>query len=148
MQKLRGTYLLLDEASVTGTANIVMAAVMAEGTTTLYNAACEPYLQQLCRMLVSMGAKSKASARSLADRRRWKSAWDGAYAVARYDRDRQFYRPCGDDSVGDHDQNCQIDQLDDPDVFRRLGIRLEFRGDDIHIHPKTLRSRLSLTVRS
>jgi len=55
--KLSGEYMLLDEASVTGTANIVMAAVLAEGTTTIYNAACEPYLQQLCAMLVSMGAK-------------------------------------------------------------------------------------------
>ncbi|HYQ57971.1 MAG TPA: UDP-N-acetylglucosamine 1-carboxyvinyltransferase, partial [Draconibacterium sp.] len=56
-QKLIGAYMLLDEASVTGTANIVMAAVLARGTTTIYNAACEPYLQQLCKMLVSMGAK-------------------------------------------------------------------------------------------
>ena len=55
--KLKGKYMLLDEASVTGTANIVMAAVLAEGRTTIYNAACEPYLQQLCKMLVSMGAK-------------------------------------------------------------------------------------------
>ncbi len=55
--KLTGCYMLLDEASVTGTANIVMAAVLAEGTTTIYNAACEPYLQQLCKMLCSMGAK-------------------------------------------------------------------------------------------
>ncbi len=55
--KLKGKYMLLDEASVTGTANIAMAAVLAEGTTTIYNAACEPYLQQLCKMLVSMGAK-------------------------------------------------------------------------------------------
>ena len=55
-RELKGTYMLLDEASVTGTANIVMASVLAEGTTTIYNAACEPYVQQLCRMLVSMGA--------------------------------------------------------------------------------------------
>jgi len=54
---LKGSYMLLDEASVTGTANIIMCAVMAEGTTTIYNAACEPYIQQLCRMLISMGAK-------------------------------------------------------------------------------------------
>ena len=53
----KGKYMLLDEASVTGTANIIMASVMAEGTTTIYNAACEPYLQQLCRMLNAMGAK-------------------------------------------------------------------------------------------
>ena len=56
-KNLKGTYMLLDEASVTGTANIVMAAVLAEGITTIYNAACEPYLQQLCKMLNSMGAK-------------------------------------------------------------------------------------------
>ena len=56
-QGLKGNYILLDEASVTGTANILMAACLAEGTTTLYNAACEPYLQQVCRMLVSMGAQ-------------------------------------------------------------------------------------------
>ena len=63
--KLRGSYMLLDEASVTGTANIVMAAVMAQGTTTIYNAACEPYLQQLCKMLVSMGARIKGIASNL-----------------------------------------------------------------------------------
>lgn len=56
-QNLRGTYMLLDEASVTGTANIILAAVMAKGTTTIYNAACEPYIQQLCKMLNKMGAK-------------------------------------------------------------------------------------------
>ena len=56
-EQLKGTYMLLDEASVTGTANIIMAAVLAEGTTTIYNAACEPYIQQLCRMLCRMGAK-------------------------------------------------------------------------------------------
>src|SRR5215213_6622081 len=56
-QQLKGTYLLLDEPSVTGTANIIMGAVMAEGITTIYNAACEPYIQQLCKMLNSMGAK-------------------------------------------------------------------------------------------
>src|SRR5690606_10064687 len=55
--KLTGAYMLLDEASVTGTANVVMAAVLAEGTTTIYNAACEPYLQQLCKMLNRMGAR-------------------------------------------------------------------------------------------
>ena len=54
---LKGCYMLLDEASVTGTANIIMAAVMAKGTTTIYNAACEPYIQQLCKLLVKMGAQ-------------------------------------------------------------------------------------------
>ena len=56
-KRLKGSYMLLDEASVTGTANIIMAAVLAEGTTTIYNAACEPYIQQLCHMLCQMGAK-------------------------------------------------------------------------------------------
>ena len=56
-RRLKGAYMLLDEASVTGTANIIMTAVMAEGKTTIYNAACEPYLQQLCQMLNAMGAK-------------------------------------------------------------------------------------------
>lgn len=63
--KLRGNYMLLDEASVTGTANIVMAAVLAKGTTTIYNAACEPYLQQLCRLLNHMGAKISGIASNL-----------------------------------------------------------------------------------
>ena len=63
--RLTGTYMLLDEASVTGTANIVMAAVLAKGTTTIYNAACEPYLQQLCKMLNRMGAKIKGIASNL-----------------------------------------------------------------------------------
>lgn len=64
-EKLKGTYMLLDEASVTGTANIVMAAVMAKGTTTIYNAACEPYIQQLCNMLNNMGAKISGIASNL-----------------------------------------------------------------------------------
>ncbi|KAA6306709.1 UDP-N-acetylglucosamine 1-carboxyvinyltransferase, partial [termite gut metagenome] len=63
--KLTGTYILLDEASVTGTANILMAAVLAKGTTTIYNAACEPYLQQLCKMLNRMGAKIQGIASNL-----------------------------------------------------------------------------------
>lgn len=64
-KELRGTYMLLDEASVTGTANIVMAAVMAKGVTTIYNAACEPYVQQLCRMLCRMGAKIEGIASNM-----------------------------------------------------------------------------------
>ena len=64
-QKLKGTYMLLDEASVTGTANIIMAAVFAKGTTTIYNAACEPYLQQLCKLLNRMGAKITGIASNL-----------------------------------------------------------------------------------
>ena len=62
---LKGKYMLLDEASITGTANLIMAAVLAEGTTTIYNAACEPYIQQLCKMLISMGAKIEGMASNL-----------------------------------------------------------------------------------
>ena len=65
--KLKGAYMLLDEASVTGTANIAMAASMAEGTTTIYNAACEPYVQQLCKMMVSMGAQIEGIGSNLLD---------------------------------------------------------------------------------
>ena len=64
-RQLQGSYMLLDEASVTGTANIVMAAVLAKGKTTIYNAACEPYIQQLCKMLICMGAKIKGVASNL-----------------------------------------------------------------------------------
>ena len=87
---LKGTYMLLDEASVTGTANIVMASVLAKGKTTIYNAACEPYLQQLCRMLNSMGAKISGIASNLLT-------------------------------------------IEGVESFRRLGIRVEQRGDDLFI---------------
>ena len=73
-KELKGTYMLLDEASVTGTANIVMAAVMAKGRTTIYNAACEPYLQQLCKMLNRMGATHFGHRVEPADHRRRRSA--------------------------------------------------------------------------
>ena len=66
-----GTYILMDEASVTGTANILMAAVKARGFTTIYNAACEPYIQQLCRMLISMGAKISGIGSNLLQLKEW-----------------------------------------------------------------------------
>ena len=69
-KKLKGQYMLLDEASVTGTANIIMAAVLAEGTTQIYNAACEPYIQQLCKMMVGMGAKIQGTWLQYVDHRR------------------------------------------------------------------------------
>ena len=71
--RLQGNYMLLDEASVTGTANILMAAVLAKGTTTIYNAACEPYLQQLCRMLNRMGAKISASLPTCSPLKGWRN---------------------------------------------------------------------------
>ena len=93
-QKLTGSYMLLDEASVTGTANIVMAAVLAEGITTIYNAACEPYLQQMCKMLVSMGAKNQRNRLQPLDHRRsWLAERLQTPDPSRHDRGRKFYWP-------------------------------------------------------
>jgi UDP-N-acetylglucosamine 1-carboxyvinyltransferase len=133
--KLKGTYMLLDEASVTGTANIVMAAVLAEGTTTIYNAACEPYLQQLCKMLNRMGAKISGVGsnmliiegvdalggtehRMLPDMIEIGS-WIGLAAMT---KSELTIKNVSWDDLG------QI-----PDVFRKLGITIERRGDDIFI---------------
>ena len=80
--ELRGAYMLLDEASVTGTANIVMAAVLAKGITTIYNAACEPYLQQLCKMLNRMGARISGIASNLLTIPRSSPAWASASSSA------------------------------------------------------------------
>lgn len=132
---LKGAYMLLDEASVTGTANIVMAAVLTPGTTTIYNAACEPYLQQLCSMLVRMGAKIEGIGSNL-------------------------LRITGVERLGGTEHRCLPDMIEIgswiglaamtqseltiknagvehlgiiPEVFRKLGIQLEIEGDDIHI---------------
>ena len=133
--KLKGAYMLLDEASVTGTANIVMAAVLAEGTTTIYNAACEPYLQQLCKMLNSMGANIKGVGSNLLIIEGVESlkgcehrilpdmieigSWIGLAAMT---RSEITIKDVSWDNLG------QI-----PNVFRKLGISLEKRGDDIYI---------------
>ncbi|MAL22050.1 MAG: UDP-N-acetylglucosamine 1-carboxyvinyltransferase [Xanthomarina sp.] len=138
-QRLKGTYMLLDEASVTGTANIVMAAVLAEGTTTIYNAACEPYLQQLCKMLNRMGANIRGIAsnmliiegvdslggtehRMLPDMIEIGS-WIGLAAMTKSELTIT---------------NVSWDDLGlIPNVFRKLGITVERRGDDIHIPAHT-----------
>jgi UDP-N-acetylglucosamine 1-carboxyvinyltransferase len=133
--ELKGTYMHLDEASVTGTANIIMAAVMAKGRTTIYNAACEPYVQQLCRMLVSMGAKI-----------------DGIGSNLLYIDGVTGLNGCTHSILPDMIEigsfigmaamteseitikNTSYDNLGIiPDSFRRLGIKLERRGDDIYI---------------
>ena len=132
---LKGCYMLLDEASVTGTANIIMAAVLASGVTTIYNAACEPYIQQLCKMLVRMGAKITGIGSNL-------------------------LTICGVDYLGGTDhkmlpdmievgsfigvaamtgsdivlENVGIDDLGImPECFRRLGVNMEVEGDNIHV---------------
>ncbi|HCC93678.1 MAG TPA: UDP-N-acetylglucosamine 1-carboxyvinyltransferase [Flavobacteriaceae bacterium] len=132
---LQGSYMLLEEASVTGTANIIMAAVLAKGTTTIYNAACEPYIQQLCKMLNRMGAKISGISSNLLTIE-------------------------GVDKLGGTEHTCLPDMIEIgswiglaamtkseltiknvswenlgviPDVFRKLGIKLERRDDDIYI---------------
>jgi UDP-N-acetylglucosamine 1-carboxyvinyltransferase len=132
---LKGCYMLLDEASVTGTANVVMAAVLAKGTTTLYNAACEPYLQQLCLMLNRMGAKISGIGSNLL-------TIEGVEKLGGTEHTLlpdmieigSFIGLAAMTQSEVTIKNCRIDMLGMiPDVFKRLGIKLEFRGDDIHV---------------
>ena len=133
--ELKGCYMLLDEASVTGTANIVMAAVLAKGTTTIYNAACEPYLQQLCLMLNRMGAKISGVGSNLL-------TIEGVEKLGGTDHTMlpdmieigSFIGLAAMTQSEITIKNCRIDMLGIiPEIFRRLGIKMEFRGDDIHI---------------
>lgn len=132
---LHGTYILLDEASVTGTANVVMAAVLAKGTTTIYNAACEPYLQQLCKMLSRMGAKISGIGSNLLT----------IEGVEKLGGTEHRLLPdmieigsfiglaamTGSEITIKDVQYKELGMI--PDVFKRLGIKLELRGDDIFI---------------
>jgi UDP-N-acetylglucosamine 1-carboxyvinyltransferase len=134
-KKLKGTYIHLDEASVTGTANILMAAVLAEGKTTFYNAACEPYIQQLCKMLNSMGAKIEGIGSNL------------LHIEGVKELKGCFHRILPDMiEIGSFIGLAAMTQSEItikdvswenlgiiPNVFRRLGIKLERRGDDIYI---------------
>ena len=134
-KKLKGTYIHLDEASVTGTANILMAAVLAEGETTIYNAACEPYLQQLCKMLNAMGANISGIASNMLIIKGVKEL-NGCYhrilpdmieigsfiGLAAMTKSEITIKDVSWDNLGII-----------PDVFRKLGIKLERRGDDIFV---------------
>lgn len=133
--QLKGTYMLLDEASVTGTANIVMAAVLAEGKTTIYNAACEPYLQQLCKMLNRMGAKISGIASNLLTIEGVKSLKGCTHHVLPDMIEvGSFIGMAAMTSSEITIKNVSYDNLGIiPDSFRRLGIRLEQRGDDVFI---------------
>ena len=133
--ELKGCYMLLDEASVTGTANIVMAAVLAKGTTTIYYAACEPYLQQLCLMLNRMGAKISGIGSNLL-------TIEGVEKLGGTEHTMlpdmieigSFIGLAAMTQSEVTIKNCRIDMLGViPETFRRLGIKLEYRGDDIHI---------------
>ncbi|HNF47502.1 MAG TPA: UDP-N-acetylglucosamine 1-carboxyvinyltransferase [Chitinophagaceae bacterium] len=132
---LQGTSLLLDEPSVTGTANIIMAAVLANGTTTIYNAACEPYIQQLCRMLNAMGAKIGGIGSNLLTIEGVASLGGTTHSMlpdmievgsfiglAAMTQSDILIKGAGVDHLGII-----------PEKFRQLGIQLNFKGDDIHI---------------
>jgi len=133
--KLTGTYMLLDEASVTGTANILMAAAMAEGTTTIYNAACEPYLQQLSKMLVSMGAKIEGIGSNLLTIK-GVSSLKGCVHQILPDMIEvgSFIGLAAMTNSEITIKNAGIKHLGIiPDQFKRLGIVIEEQGDDLFI---------------
>ncbi|RKD91223.1 UDP-N-acetylglucosamine 1-carboxyvinyltransferase [Mangrovibacterium diazotrophicum] len=134
-QKLSGAYMLLDEASVTGTANILMAAVLAEGTTTIYNAACEPYLQQLSRMLVSMGAKISGIGSNLLNIEGVSSLKGCEHRILPDMIEvGSFIGLAAMTGSEITIPNAGIEHLGIiPDSFKRLGIKMEIIGDDIHI---------------
>lgn len=134
-ERLHGTYMLLDEASVTGTANIVMAAVLAKGKTTIYNAACEPYVQQLCRMLNRMGARIEGIASNLLTIEGVDELHGTEHTIlpdmievgsfigmAAMTRSELTIKNVSHENLGII-----------PDSFRRLGIKMEQRGDDIYV---------------
>ena len=132
---LKGCYMLLDEASVTGTANIIMAAVMAKGSTTIYNAACEPYIQQLCRMLVRMGAKIEGIGSNLltihgveylrgTEHRMLPDMIEVGSFVG-------VAAMTGSDIIL---ENVGVKDLGImPECFRRLGVKMKVEGDNIHV---------------
>ena len=134
-EKLKGTYMLLDEASVTGTANIIMTAVMAEGKTTIYNAACEPYLQQLCQMLNSMGAKITGVGSNLLHIEGVKSLGGCTHRILPDMIEIGSF--IGLAAITQSEitiKNVAYDKLGViPSVFSKLGIKMERRGDDIYI---------------
>jgi UDP-N-acetylglucosamine 1-carboxyvinyltransferase len=134
-ENLTGTYLLLEEPSVTGTANILMAAVMAKGKTTIYNAGCEPYIQQLCLMLNSMGAKITGIGSNLLTIEGVESL-GGCKHIILPDM-IEIGSFIGMAAMTESEitiKNCRIDMLGlIPTVFRKMGIQFEFRGDDIYI---------------
>jgi UDP-N-acetylglucosamine 1-carboxyvinyltransferase len=134
-KKLVGCYMLLDEASVTGTANILMAAVLAEGTTTIYNAACEPYLQQLCRMLNSMGADISGVGSNLLIIKGVKSLNGCSHRILPDMIEVGSFIGMAAMTASEITiKNVAYDELGIiPDSFRRLGIQLEQIGDDIFI---------------
>lgn len=132
---LRGTYMLLDEASVTGTANIIMASVLAEGTTTIYNAACEPYIQQLCHLLNSMGANISGIASNLITIVGVKSLHGAEHRILPDMIEvGSFIGMAAMVGEGVRIKDCAVRELGViPDAFRRLGVKIKQEGDDLVI---------------
>jgi len=134
-RQLKGTYMLLDEASVTGTANIIMAAVFAKGTTTIYNAACEPYLQQLCHLLNRMGARISGIASNLLTIEGVTSLHGAEHTILPDMIEVGSFigmaAMCGD---GIRIKDVSVANLGIiPDAFRRMGIKIKVEGDDLVI---------------
>lgn len=134
-RQLKGCYMLLDEASVTGTANIIMAAVMAEGTTTIYNAACEPYIQQLCHLLNSMGANISGIASNLLTIVGVKQLHGASHRILPDMIEvGSFIGMAAMVGDGICIKNASVKDLGIiPDAFRRLGITIEIKGDDLFV---------------
>lgn len=132
---LKGAYMLLDEPSVTGTANILMAAVMAEGTTTIYNAACEPYLQQLCKMLNHMGAKIEGIGSNMLEIHGVEKLNGTTHTLlADMIEVGSFIGLAAMTQSDITIKNAGVKELGMiPEKFQQLGIKMEFNGDDIHV---------------
>lgn len=132
---LQGCYMLLDEASVTGTANVVMASVLAKGKTTIYNAACEPYLQQLCAMLNRMGAKISGIGSNLLSIEGVPSLGGTEHTILPDMIEIGSFIGLAAMTASDITiKDCRIDMLGViPSIFQRLGIQLEIKGDEIRI---------------
>ncbi|SUB80583.1 UDP-N-acetylglucosamine 1-carboxyvinyltransferase 1 [Segatella buccae] len=134
-RKLKGCYMLLDEASVTGTANIIMAAVLAEGTTTIYNAACEPYIQQLCHLLNAMGARISGIASNLLTIVGVKTLHGAEHTILPDMIEvGSFIGMAAMVGEGIRIKNVSLRNLGIiPDAFRRLGVKVKEEGDDLVI---------------
>ncbi len=134
-EQMKGCYMLLDEASVTGTANIIMAAVLAEGTTTIYNAACEPYIQQLCRMLNSMGAHIEGIGSNLLTIAGASSLHGTTHRILPDMIEvGSFIGMAAMTGNGIRIKDVSLENLGIiPEAFRRLGINIQVEGDNIFV---------------
>lgn len=134
-KKLKGTYILMDEISLTGTANVVMAAVLADGVTQIYNAACEPYIQQLCKMLIRMGAKIDGLGSNLLTITGVEELGGTEHRILPDMIEIGSFIGLAAMTQSEITiKDCQVPELGIiPRVFEKMGVQLEIRGDDIHI---------------